>query len=60
MRLPHIFPRQHLISSYMIQQRNGLEEVDRSTFARFCHWAYAGFYRAAEAFNRLQDMAPAR
>ena len=34
----------------MIQQRNRLEEVDGSTFARLYHWAYAGFYRAAEAF----------
>lgn len=37
----------------------GLEEVDGPTFARFCHWAYAGFYRAAEASNRLEDIAPA-
>lgn len=34
-----------------------LQDVDGPTFARFCHWAYADFYPAAEFCNRRQDVA---
>ncbi len=34
-----------------------LKDVDGPTFARFCHWAYANFYPAAEFCDRPQDVA---
>ena len=55
-------PLDRLMNGNMSEAQSGeggLEEVDGPTFARFCHWAYAGFYRAAEASNRLEDIAPA-
>ena len=56
-------PLDRLVNGNMSEAQSGeggLEEVHRPTFARFCYWAYTGFYRAAEASNRLEDIAPAR
>ena len=53
-------PLDRLINGHMSEAQNGeagLEEVDGPTFARFCHWAYAGFYPAAEFCDRPQDLA---
>jgi len=49
-----------LINGFMSEAQSGeaeLEEVDGLTFTRFCQWAYAGFYPAAEFGDRPQDVA---
>ncbi len=53
-------PLDCLINGHMFKAQNGeagLEEVDESTFARFCHWVYASFYPAAGFCDRPQDVA---
>lgn len=34
-----------------------LADEDEGTFVRFTHWAYAGFYNAAECSGRVRDEA---
>ncbi len=53
-------PLDRLINGPMSEAQSGeaeLEEVDGLTFTRFCQWAYAGFYPAAEFGDRPQDVA---
>ncbi len=53
-------PLDRLINIPMSEAQSGeaeLKDVDGPTFARFCHWAYANFYPAAEFCDRPQDVA---
>lgn len=53
-------PLERLINGHMCEAQNGvavIEGVDKQTFARFCHWTYAGYYPAEEYCDRLKDVA---
>jgi hypothetical protein len=52
-------PLECLINGRMCEAQNGvavLEGVDKQTFARFCHWTYAGYYPADKYCDRPKDV----
>ena len=55
-------PLGRLMNGNMSEARNGeavLKDVDQSTFARFCQWAYEGYYDAEPHRDRKKDRAVA-
>ena len=52
-------PLERLVNGHMREAQNGvavLEGVDKHTFARFCHWIYAGYYPAEEYCDRPKEV----
>lgn len=52
-------PLGRLMNGNMSEARNGeavLKDVDKSTFARFCQWAYEGHYNAEVHRDRQKDI----
>ena len=48
-------PLERLISGEMSEAQKGLAHLraeDEATFARFCHWAYTGFYHPEDFSER--------
>lgn len=54
----HSRPLERMINGSMVEAKQGfavLKEVDESTLIRFAHWAYKGYYPAAEPEYRPSD-----
>lgn len=51
-------PLERLMNGGMCEAQNGeavLKDVDEQTFARFCQWAYVGYYTAGVHCNRVKS-----
>ena len=52
-------PLERSVNGHMCEAQNAivvLEDVDTHTFARFCHWIYAGYYPAEEYCGRPKEV----